>query len=649
MKLSRFLALITTVLWVLVFIGTLAIIITNTKQYLTDQMKSHSQDSATFLGLSLTASVQAKDDVLMSRMVDAVFDSGYYRQIIVRGVDGAVLVDRTQGDEVKDVPDWFVATLPLDTPEGQAFVTDGWQQVATINIASHPGHAYREFWRVTTQAFWLMLTISLFSLAFMLLTLRFALAPLQDMVALANDIAQRRFNTLKKMPWAIELRQVAQAMNSMSPRIGQMLEEQSELAENLRKKAYEDEVTGLQNRRNFVERLSHLARAPEELSGGVIALIHINGFSEYNTKQGRKAADALLTACTRSLHKVSAQQEGSLLARTSGSEFAILAEGVDPAEADAFGQTIINALTPVMAEYFDEASPLRVSVGLARLDKKQNAGAWLSAADSAMRVAQNKDGHAWHSDSGEARETIARGEDQWRDLIADALNRGNILLHFQPVKAVAGGAIIHYEALARVTNTDGSLMPARLFLPTIKKSGLTELLDKQTVAKVLALQKSNDPRAQHPIAINLSAASMSNPSFIEWLREQFAASPRLAANFSIELSEQDLLAHADALETALPQITAIGLKIGIDRFGHTAEALKIMRRLQIAYIKIDGSYIRQIHENKDNQFIVQALVGIAHGLGTKVIAEYVEAAEEVRVLEEMNIDGAQGYLIGKPE
>jgi hypothetical protein len=229
-------------------------------------------------------------------MTAAVFDRGYYTEILVKTMKGAPLVTKKVEQSVKDVPQWFIDSFPLATPRMNAIVMDGWIQAAQIEVVSHPGHAYSELYRISVRSTWVLLVVAVLSLVTVLVVLRLALKPLDDMEQQAINISKRQFTLLPKLPWARELHRVANAMNGMVVAVERMLTEQTDLAEKMRKKAYVDGVTGLMNRNDFAERLSHLIGAPTKLSAGVLAVgahPRLRGVQrKERTRRRRRAAQA---------------------------------------------------------------------------------------------------------------------------------------------------------------------------------------------------------------------------------------------------------------------------------------------------------------------------------------------------------------------
>ena len=647
MKLSRLLVLIISLLWLLIFIGTLAISIHNTRDYLVNQMRSHAQDTATSLGLSLTSSVEQGDLATMKAMVDAIFDRGYYREIAIREMSGDAFVERAEEVWVKGVPAWFIDAFELDAPQGKALIMHGWKQVGTVEVVSHPGYAYKELWRVSVQAFGLLAAAGLASFLLVVLVLRSALAPLAEMESQALAVSERQFRQLKKIPWARELRRVAAAMNTMCLAVERMLSEQSALTERMRVKAYQDGVTGLANGRSFGERLHHLVSSPEEFSAGALVLVCLERFKEYNEQYGHAAGNRLLQTAAQVLVKVGANYERCLLARMNGAEFAMLAPDIGPDKARALGDALVGALAQVREQAGEEG--VEAYVGIACYQAGQSTSDLLCAADMALEAAQDRQGGRWRLYSGEgAAEKFMSTDGARKDVVEKALATGGIMLAFQPVLAAGDQRLLHYEALARIPTDDGALLPAGMFMPIARRHGLAEKVDRQVVAKVLAHLESHAGGSEM-FAVNLSGASVRNPDFVGWLCTRLLENRSRAGRLLFEVAELGIMDDVPAMRSAIEHIRHAGARFALDCFGLSAASLGHLRNLHLEYVKIDGSYIRHIDQNEDSQFFVQALAGIAHGLGMSVIAEYVETRGELETLQRLAVDGVQGYFVGEPK
>lgn len=649
MKLSRLLIIIISMLLLLIFIGTLAVTIHNSRDYLATQLQSHAQDTATSLGLSLTTSVERNDLATTSSMVDAIFDRGYYRHIVIRKITGEIMVERSQTPWVGDVPDWFTRAFALETPQGKALIMLGWKQVGTVEVTSHPGHAYKQLWHVSMQAFWWMFSVGILSLLIVMLVMRFALAPLSEMEAQARGISRRQFTIMRNIPWARELRRVSVAMNSMCNAIERMLSEETALTEKMRAKAYLDSVTGLANGRGFNERLSHLLNSPDEFAGGALFFVRLDKLKEYNEAYGHVAGNKILRQAGEILEQLCNRYESALLARMNGAEFAILVPNITQTDMSTLADSIIQKLSELQQTSDSGETTAIAYVGAAFHQAGQSASSLLSDTGHALRSALEQGTSCWQLYSLEqSGKKLEPDNMQWEKIITTALQSGKIILHYQPVVTCHDRTIMYYEALARIVTPDGALLFAGAFMPIAKQLGLSQEIDQFVVEKAL-LHMNTTAQAPTVYSINLSASSLRDGEFIEWLCAKLKENKSVAKHLIFEVAEYGVVSNIQASRNAILNIRETGAKFAIGCFGHSPASFGYLRNLNTNYIKIDGSYIRHIARNEDSQFFVQSLAGIAHLLNITVIAEYVETAEDFETLKTLALDGAQGYYIGKPE
>lgn len=653
MKLSRLLISLISLLWVLVFFATLATVIDSTREYLQKAMESHAQDTATSLGLSITHSGRVRDVETVERMTAAIFDRGYYREILVKSMKGEALVTKRVEQAVQGVPQWFIEAFTLNTPRMDAIVMDGWRQAAKIEVVSHPGHAYAELWRVSARSFWVLFVVAIVSLVVVLVVLRLALRPLDDMEAQAIAISKRQFTVLPKLPWARELHRVANAMNNMCLAVERMLSEQTDLADKMRKKAYVDAVTGLMNRNDFSEQLAHLIGAPTKFATGAVAVVRIRGFAAYNERAGRAAGDGLLKRVAQLLQEVGNRLERSLLAKLDGPEFALVVPDIPVADLPKLGDGLIAALVEI-EEFPHTDQSVMAHAGLAYYKHHEGAtfGKLMAAAGAALAVAQGRGVPAWHVQEEEKSEQTSAMTLEINGLFKVGLPADRVVVQYQPVRPCQiAESEWNYrsEACVRITGSDGSVIRAGLFIATAKRLGALQLLDRVVVEQVLQQIATSGPVRGGATAINLSLESVIDPPFVEWLHGKLVAQREIAKHVIIEVAEHSIISHLDTVKAAFSRLRESGARLSIDRFGQSTASLGFLRSLEIDYIKIDGGYTRGMVESTDKQFFIQALVGIAHGLGIQVVTEYVESEQDFAMAKSLMVDGAQGYFIGQPE
>lgn len=653
MKLSRLLVGLISLLWIVVFIATLYTVVNSTRDYLMRAMETHAQDTATSLGLSITQSKSFNDAVTIELMTSAIFDRGYYSEILVKKVTGEPIFKKRVEKAVEGVPSWFMNSFALPTPRMNAVVMDGWRKAAIIEVESHPGHAYKELWEISKRSFWVLLTVAIISLVVVVIVLRLALRPLDDMERQAEDIAKRKFTILDKLPWARELHRISTALNSMCRSVERMLNEQTDLADKMRKKAYVDAVTGLMNRNDFNEQLTHLIGAPTKFGTGVVAVVRLRGFAAYNEREGRVAGDTLLKRTAFLLQEVAKGRTNAFVAKLDGPEFAVVVPEVSETEVPKLGDALIQGLAEI-EEFPRTEQSLMAHAGFAYYRYHEGAvfGKLMAAAGQALSVAQGRGVPAWHLQDEVQNDQNAAMTMEINGLFKVGLPADRVVLQYQPVRAcrVADDAWgYRSEACIRILGSDGSVVRAGMFIATAKRLGALQLVDRTVTEKLMENIAANGPIKGGATALNLSLESLLDSAFVDWLYTTLNARREIAKHIIIEVAEHAIIGHLDAVKAVFSKLRQTGVRLSIDRFGQNTASLGFLRGLEVDYIKIDGGYTRGVIESTDKQFFIQALVGIAHGLGIQVITEYIETAQEFEAVKGLMVDGAQGYFIGKPE
>ncbi len=654
MKLSRLLVGLISLLWIIVFIATLYTVVNSTRDYLHRSMESHAQDTATSLGLSITQSKSYNDPVTIELMTSAIFDRGYFSEIKVSKVTGGDPIFKKRVEIAVDgVPPWFMSAFALPTPRMNAIVMDGWRKAAVVEVESHPGHAYKEMWEISKKSFWVLFTVAIISLLVVVIALRLALRPLDDMERQAEDISKRKFTILAKLPWALELHRISIALNTMCHSVEGMLNEQTELADKMRKKAYVDNVTGLMNRNDFNEQLTHLIGAPTKFGTGAVGVVRLRGFAAFNEREGRPAGDTLLKRTAHLLQELSKAYPGSLVAKLDGPEFAVVVPEIADTDIAKLGDALIKGLAEI-EEFPRTEQSVMPHAGFAyyRYHEGATFGKLMGTAGQALAMAQGRGIPAWHLQQEEQSDQNAAMAVEINGLFKVGLPPERVILQYQAVRAcqVADDKWDYRsEACIRILASDGAIVRAGMFIATAKRLGALQLVDRVVTEKLMQHIATNGPVKGGATALNLSLESLLDKSFVDWLYAALNAKREIAKYIIIEVAEHAIVSNLEAVKAVFSRLRATGARLSIDRFGQSTATLGFLRGLEVDYIKIDGGYTRGAAESTDKQFFIQALVGIAHGLGIKVVTEYVESEVEFNIVKGLMVDGAQGYFIGKPE
>lgn len=649
MTLFRQLGLTISVLFLFVFLGTFLIGVKDTREYLSRQLASHAQDTATSLGLSLSTHMANKDLAATQAMVDAIFDRGYYRAMAVEDLDGKRLIERFNPMRIEGVPAWFVRLMPLPEPRGEALIVNGWVESGKVWLTSHPGLAYRELWRAAVGMLAWFVGCAGVALGVGVVALRLAMKPLYRVEEQAEGICHGVYVQQSEIPRTRELRRMVLAMNKMSARVKQMFEEQSALTEKLRGQAYLDPVTEVGNRRYFDVQLGYLTQAPEEFAGGSLTILRLRDFKAFNDDRGYAQGDELLRQTADMIRAVCEEYGDCMIARLGGGDFAVILKHSSIDTLEHLAAALCNNLLSLRGESLPEGAEAGYAGG-ALFRQGQSASDLLSAADRALGIAEGKGGNAWHIDDSQYPDGMPKGGGKWREYLAQVIRFQQIELHFQPVMLFGAAAetLMHREVLLRLRQSPEELLTAGTFLPMAERFGMASDFDRMAIAALLRRMDEEESDAQ-VYAVNIVPGSIGRSAFVDWLCAQLKASPQHARRLIFEIPEYGVLRDVQAVKAFAKRLRNYGARLSIDHFGRGFHSFAYLHSIGAAYVKIDGSYIRNIDRDEDNQFFVRELTRAAHDIDIKTIALNVETESEMEILQSVHVDGVQGYFIGKPD
>ncbi|WP_192982402.1 cyclic di-GMP receptor LapD [Pseudomonas sp. EggHat1] len=627
---------------VVAFTGSFIAGVESSREQLISQLRSHAQDAATALGLSMTPHVD--DPAMIELMVSSIFDSGYFASIrVVRIADDGVIVERSTEIRPENLPGWFVDLVDLQPQGGDALIMRGWEQAARVEVLSHPQFALAKLWdSALGSLFWLLLC-GLVSAVLGGWLLRTQLRPLDNMVQQAQAISRREFLTLPRVPRTPELKRVVLAMNQMVDKLKTLFAEEAARSEKLRGEAYQDTLTGLANRRQFDIRLSNQLVINEQHPDGYLLLLRLNDLGGLNQRLGGQRTDALIAALGDQLKQLLALPERSqwLASRNRGGEFTLLAPGLNGEDAERLASELSEALNSLKQTGASDCDPV-AHIGIAAFRPGEQSEAVLSRADQALAQAQSNTDRCWERlDDFTARTT--QGLHDWRAWIDDALTQGKLQLYFQPVAECATGTLMQNKVLARLLDPAGEAITAGRFLPWIERLGWAARFDLAMLEHSLA-HLTQHPR---PLALSLSAATLRNEQDKARLLDVLNRHEDVAHLMTLEIDERHLPPPAE-LEALSQAIREAGFNLGLQHFGGRFSLIGNLTHLGLAYLKIDGTYIRAIDQESDKRLFIEAIFRATNSIDLPLIAEMVETEEELAVLTELGIHGAMGRLIGAP-
>ena len=628
---------------VVAFTGSFIAGVETSREQLLSQLRSHAQDAATALGLSMTPHVD--DPAMIELMVSSIFDSGYFATIRVVRIPGEeVIVERRTTTTSDKVPAWFVDLVDLDPQGGDALIMRGWEQAARVEVLSHPQFALAKLWDSAIGSLLWLLLCGIISAILGGWLLRTQLRPLDNMVSQAQAITRREFLTLPRVPRTPELKRVVLAMNQMVEKLKQLFAEEAARSEKLREEAYQDSLTGLANRRLFEIKLANQLAVTEQNASGYLMFLRVNDLGGLNQRMGGQRTDALIYSIGELLKRL-LEQRGApdwLASRSRGGEFTLLAPGLVAEDADRLAQELADGLESLRQTGASDCTPV-AHMGIAAFRPGEEVANVIGRADQALAQAQSNAGKSWER-LDDFQTTNGQGLHDWRRWIDDALNQSMLQLYFQPVAACADTSqVLHQKVLARLLDPQGEAVAAGRFLPWIERLGWAARFDLAMLEHSLA----HLAKYPQPLALSLSAATLRDAGSLEKLLNLLKEHPQQGELMTLELDERYLPPPAE-LEKLSQQVREAGYHLGLQHFGGRFSLIGNLTHLGLAYLKIDGSYIRAIDKEDDKRVFIEAIFRATNSIDLPLIAEMVETEGELNVLKELGIYGAMGRLLGAP-
>ena len=412
-----------------------------------------------------------------------------------------------------------------------------------------------------------------------------------------------------------------------------------------------DALTGLYNRHRFQDELKDLLAIIErEGQGGALLSFDIDEFKYVNDTMGHQAGDELLKIVGQEL--MTLPHPSMLAARLGADEFAVAVKQVGPDEAIKLAHTLIQRIGELELPTLERSHKISISVGIVLFSEHGNSAQdLLTNVDLALFRARQKGRGSWHMFSPE-QQLMERVQHRvhWVEKIEHALAEDNFVLHYQPILSLREDSVSHYEALVRMREADGSLIPPGAFIGVAEATGLIRSIDRMVLRKAIArLVELERNGMQVKLSVNLSGRSFEDPSLVETLKQEVQRGSFDPANLIFEITETAAVADIQAARAVMLNVQEIGCAFSLDDFGVGFSSFNYLKQLPVDYVKIDGSFIQHLPENPDDQVFVRVLVEAARGFGKLTVAEFVENAETLVLLREYGVDFAQGFYIGKPD
>lgn len=430
--------------------------------------------------------------------------------------------------------------------------------------------------------------------------------------------------------------------------------ESHQLTQALSWQATHDSLTNLLNRKAFENHVAEaVLRARQETLKSVLCYIDLDQFKVINDTCGHLAGDELLRQLATHLQQ--RVRSTDVLARLGGDEFGLLFDNCSLEQAEAVAESLRQLVNSHRFTWQGKTFTVGISMGLVAIDETTpNLPSIMSAADAACYAAKARGRNCIHIyQLDDLQLADQRGERQWIARLNHALEDERFCLYLQEISPLRQEQEkMLAEVLLRLIDEQGNLVSPGAFLPGAERYGLMPAIDRWVVEQFFSYCDRADTTeiATNNIlyTINLSGASLNSDRFCQFLHERLTQYPLLAPFICFEITETVAIANLSRVVSVIEDLKQLGCSFALDDFGSGMSSLVYLKTLPVDYLKIDGSFVRNITKNRIDRAMVESCSRIAHVMDLKTIAEFVEDEAAIEDLRSLGVDYAQGFAVAKP-
>ena len=632
MSLLKQLFILIAIIFLVIFTVNFITSVNNTRSYLEIEAEIHAQDTATSLGLSLSPHMTAgENDPLLLTMINAIFDRGYYKQIRLVNAKGEELVNSENPGAFESVPTWFIKILPMKTATAETEISSGWTIAGTLFVTINPGYAYLKLYEQAQKALLYSLIAYVFFNILVYFLLRLILIPLKMIEQLAKDIGNGSFNTINKLPWTTEIKNVTISMNFMSGKIKQIIEKLTEKLDKAGQQLQLDVLTKLKNKSCFDGDMKNQLISHAE---GYVIFIRIDNLGAFSKDKGRDVVDFFLVEFAKTLEEsIEGIKHDVSVYRFFGSEFAMLAASMTRDEVENLGNILTNNLTVLGQKY--SRSDL-VHIGIVPFNIGSSTADILSAASEAYEKAHLIGNNAYVIYQNDEK---TRDIEDWKRLVKRVTEERTYEITFvgKVYKLPDEQDIVMEEVFAEIMDGD-QVVPIGAFISIAEKYDSVTNLDKGIIQRVI--QAIDERKIEYPVNINLSMSSVRNPQFLDWLDAYFKGHQDVVKQLVFGITAYSASKDLKSFEMFTSFVHDIGAEIMLKRYESKFISLEQVKRFDLDYLRLARELTTGISKDAGKQQFVEAMKEVGDLLDTRIIAEAVENRDDFDTLKSIGIYGA---------
>lgn len=456
---------------------------------------------------------------------------------------------------------------------------------------------------------------------------------------LAGRVAENAQGDEREWPYT-----ASEALDRLIEELHDARQERSRFDTFIRSQTFLDQLTGTANRVMFDSKLE--AALSESGTYGGVMLLRIDDWDALRDQNGKKVADEFIIEIGAGLSNTLQRYSDVILSRYYDADFAILMPHQSAKEVANIASSCLKQL-----EKITPPEPLVADnwfhIGVSMYQEGERRGRILNEAETALKSAQLQNMNSWSRYKKNANANQERGSVRWRTLFDQVITPNHIQLCQQPCYIVSTDQtlqVAHHELFARIDDPDRGTIKASHFHAALESVGYEAMLDKAVLVAVFRYLKLKPQ--QMPLSINLYVPPFADKTYFKWLRDELLQLPQAQRRLLIfDFPEAQLVPHFDYMRPVIRMLSGLGCQICVGQAGRSIISTYYLKDLQVDFLKLHRSLMKQIDQRPENQLFVRSLIGACKGLNTKVIAVGVSNKEEQEVVLALGVDGVQGRYL----
>ena len=634
MTLYKQIVLLLSVIFIFLFGATIWVQFSHSRDYLNDQEEITLNNTINSLGLALVPYLEAKDPVGAESVINAAFDGGFLESISLNYFDTStvpIIKKYPLNSEFSHVPDWFINLGFFKQKSLEITLTSGWLQFGKLTVTANPRDAYYQLWNTTQTIFQTYSLIFVICCILFVFILKWILIPLQLLENQSVKIQNHLFDTLNITPKTRELKNLVDSMNTLTTKLDHQFQESEHETNKLKNLVYLDAITGVGNRKFFLSTFKQLTANGHS---GILLVISCEVLNDIFSDYGFIARDETKRNISNAIIENVKRYSGGFVSLISDTEFVVVLPDVS------------STLDNICVSYLDVFQQIKINhnkIYLAALDFDSYAeiSELLAKADMALRYAKHE---KKRFKSIKQSEIQAINKLTWLDILQKAIDGQMFNYQLHSVKIVGSDEVYHEELYTRI-NYDGKTTSAAGFIDMIENNKMAVDFDLLNINKAFSVLEQYP---QKIISINLTAQSISSPSFIAQLNDVLRINEFYAHRIMFEFSESALIQQSNNLELLVDLFRKYSIQWGIDQFGRYLKDFNFLKKSIPSFVKIDSIYTDTLNTpniDQQKELVVTALARMAHQVGAKAFVTHIESEQSIMYLDELLVDGYQGFYV----